>query len=134
MNKEKAQEHIENNLSQDDALIGFFYAQQPPKFWLFFVIGPLAILSMKNHFVGISAKGIYFHQLNLLGKFTGHDFFRYDEIESVRIGKGVLQRPMKFLFKNGRDIMIKAQLKGVDKVAKLNEVTQQYIENNIATS
>jgi hypothetical protein len=133
MNKEKAQEHLENSLTQDDVLIGFFYAVQPFKIWLFFLIGPLAVLSMKHHFVGVSEKGMYFHRLNLLGKFTDHDFFKYDEIESLKIGKGMLQRPMRLKFKNGRDLELKAQLKGVDKVAKLNEATQKHMEKNIAT-
>jgi len=50
----------------------------------------------------------------------------------VKIGKGMLQRPMKFTFKNGRNIYIKAQLKGLEKVAKLDEATQKHIERNIA--
>lgn len=131
MNKEKAKEQIEKNLIQDDVLIGFFYAQQPFKIWLFFLIGPLAVLSMKHHFIGVSEKGMYFHPLNLLGKFSGHDFFKYDEIESVKIGKGLIQRPMKFKFINGRNLKLKAQLKGVDRAAKINVETQQHMEKNI---
>ncbi len=51
------------------------------------------------------------------GKFIGHDFFAYDEIENVQIGWGLIQRPMKFKFKNGRIMKIKAALKGVERVA-----------------
>ena len=46
MNKEQAQEHIEQTLKENDTLIGFFQAISPPKIWMFFIIGPLAILSM----------------------------------------------------------------------------------------
>ncbi len=131
MDKDTAKVHIQQNLEQDDALIGFFSAQQPFKIWLFFLIGPFAAFSMKFYFVGVTTKGIHFHRLNLLGKFSNHDFFEYDEIENVKIGKGILQRPMKYQFKNGRSLKLKAQLKGVEKVAKLNDVTQQHIENSI---
>jgi hypothetical protein len=131
MDKDKVKEHIQKHMEQDDVLIGFFYAQQALKIWLFVLIGPFAAFSMKFYFVGVTSKGIHFHRLNLFGKFAGHDFFEYDEIENVKIGKGLLQRPMKFQFKNGRSLKLKAQLKGVEKVAKLNEVTQVYIENNI---
>lgn len=131
MDKDKAKEHIQKHIEQDDALIGIFYAQQPLKIWLFILIGPFAAFSMKFYFVGVTTKGIHFHRLNLLGKFADHDFFEYDEIENVKISKGILQRPMKFQFKNGRSLKLKAQLKGVEKVAKLNDVTQQHIENNI---
>ncbi len=133
MNKEKAQEQIEKKIDQDDILVGFFYAQQPFKIWLFFLIGPLAVLSMKYYFVCVTKKGIHFHRLNLLGKFANHDFFKFEEIENVKIGKGILQRPMKYQFKNGQSLILKAQLKGLEKVAKLNEATQQHIEKNIKT-
>ncbi|MBT3303441.1 MAG: hypothetical protein HN982_04420 [Candidatus Marinimicrobia bacterium] len=131
MNKEKAQEHIENNLNNNDSLVGFFQAIEPPKIWLFFVIGPLAILSMKTYFVAATANGMHFFKLNLLGKFSDDDFFNFNEIENVKIGKGLLQRPFLFQFKNSRKLKIKAQLKGVDKIAKLTDETQNHIENNI---
>lgn len=134
MKKEEAINHIQKNLIQGDVLKGIFYAIQPFKIWLFFIIGPLAVLSMKHHFVGVSEKGLYFQPLNLLGKFTEYDYFSYDEIESVKIGKGYLQKPVEFQFKNGRSLMLKAQLRGGSKVAKLNEATQQYIEKNIAAN
>ena len=86
---------------------------------------------MKTYFLAVTEKGISFHKLSLLGKFKEHDFFEFNDIESVKIGKGVLQRPMKFKFKNNRKIKIKAQLKGVDKVAKLLPDVQQHIERNI---
>lgn len=132
MKKETAQEHIKLNLIEGDSLISFFQAVQPIKIWLFFLIGPLAVLSMKMYFLAVTEKGLYFHRLSLLGKFNGFDFFAYDEIESVVIGKGVLQRPMKFQFRNGRTLKIKAQLKGVEKIAKLTSEAQQHIELNIA--
>ncbi len=131
MNKEQAQAYIEQNIKEDDTLIGFFQAVSPPKIWMFFVLGPLAILSMRMYFLAVTERGIYFHKLSLLGKFEDSDFFEFDEIESVRIGKGILQRPMKFHFKNSRKIKVKAQLKGHKKIAKVTADVQSYIENRI---
>ncbi len=132
MNKEQAQEQIEKCLVPNDSLVGFFIAQQSFKIWLVFLIGPLAMLSMKSYFVAVTEKGICFHRLSLFGKFANSDFFEFSEIENVKIGKGLIQRPMSFEFRNGRKMKIKAQLKGVEKVAKLTETVQQHIEKNIA--
>ena len=88
----------------------------------------------ENILCGSVKKCLYFHRLNLLGKFKDYDFFEFNEIDSVKIGGGILQRPMTFQFKNKRKIKIKAQLKGVEKVAKLTPEVQQYIENNIAVA
>ena len=131
MNKEQAKEYIEENLNEGDSLIGFFQAISPPKIWLFLLIGPLFFLSMRTYFLAVTEKGISFHKLSLLGKFKEHDFFEFGDIESVKIGKGLLQRPMKFVFKNNRKLKLKAQLKGVEKVAKLLPDVQQHIERNI---
>lgn len=131
MNKEKAQEYIQAHLNENDSLIGFFQAIETPKIWLYFLIGPLAALSMKYYFLAVTEKGIHFHKLSMLGKFAGSDFFKFNEIESVKIGKGLIQRPMMFKFKNSRKLKINAQLKGVEKVAKITENVQQHIERNI---
>ncbi|MET2898553.1 hypothetical protein ABXV22_09560 [Vibrio rotiferianus] len=131
MNKEQAKKYIEDNLNDGDSLIGFFQAVSPPNIWLFLLIGPLFILSMRTYFLAVTEKGISFHRLSLLGKFKEHDFFEFSDIESVKIGKGLLQRPMKFTFKNNRKIKVKAQLKGVEKVAKLLPDVQEHIESNI---
>ncbi|MDP2491564.1 hypothetical protein Q8W38_19625 [Vibrio splendidus] len=132
MNKQDAKEFIEKNLNVDDTLVGFFQAIRPPKFWLFFLIGPLFVLSMRSYFVAVTEKGISFYRLSLLGKFNEHDFFEFSEIENVKIGNGLLQRPMIFTFTNNRKIKVKAQLKGVGKVAKLLPDVQEYIEKNIS--
>ena len=133
MKKEDARLHIEQHLEPGDSLVGFFQAIQPFKWWLFFLIGPLGVLSMKFYFVAVTRQGITFHRLNLLGKFAGLDRFSFDEIEHVKIGKGLLQRPLRFFFKNGRKLYVKGQLKGVEKIAKLDEATQRFIEEHVRT-
>lgn len=134
MKTEIAQRHIEKNIASDDSLIGFFYAIQPFKWWLFLLIGPLAVLSMKSLFVAVTKNGLTFHRLNMLGKFSDNDSFSYKEIDNVKIGKGLLQRPMEFKFTNGRRLEIKAQLKGVASVAKITDPVQRHIESNINPS
>lgn len=134
MNKDQAKDYIEANLNAGDSLIGFFQAVRPPNLWLIFLIGPLYVLSMKMYFIAVSKKGIFFHQLNMFGKFKEQDFFNFNEIETVDIGKGIMQRPMKFIFKNKRKLKIKAQLKGVQKIAKLTPDVQEYIETQISLS
>lgn len=131
MNKYQAKEHIDRHLQDGDDLIGFFQAVRPPYLWLVLLIGPLFVLSMRIYVLAVTERGIAFHRLSMIGKFKGYDFFEYSEIESVKIGKGILQRPMKFKFKNGRKLTVKAQLKGVEKVAKLSPEVQRHIEQNI---
>lgn len=131
MKKELAQQHIEQHLDEADNLIGFFFAVQPFKIWLFFLIGPLAVLSMKYYFVAVTDNGMTFHHLNWLGKFAANDHFAYDEIECVKIGKGWIQRPMKFKFINGRKLTLKATIKGVERVAKLTDSLQQHFQSRI---
>ncbi len=131
MKKEEIRQHIEQHLKPGDSLVGFFQAIQPFKLWLFFLIGPLAVFSMKYYFVAVTQQGISFHRLSLLGKFAGQDDFAYADIEKAKIGKGMLQRPMRFFFKNGRKLYLKGQLKGVEKIAKLDEATQRFIEEHV---
>ena len=133
MKKEEARQHIEQNLEPGDSLVGFFQAIQPFKLWLFLFIGPLAVLSMKHYFVAVTRQGITFYRLSTMGKFAGQDSFAFGDIESVKIGKGLLQRPMTFRFNNGRKLYVKATLKGVEKVAKIDAETQSFIEDNVRT-
>ena len=51
---------------------------------------------VRSYFIGVSKEGIYFYKLTLMGKFQNADFFKYDEIKSVKLGKGFLARPMVF--------------------------------------
>ncbi|MCR9143870.1 MAG: hypothetical protein NXI24_16610 [bacterium] len=131
MHKDAARKIIEEQLQSDDTLIGFFMAQQSPPIWLFFLIGPFAALSLKTYFVGVSERGVYFHRLSMTGKFAHLDFFEYGEIAGLTVGKGMLQRPMKFFFSSDRTLLLKAQLKGVERVAKLDEATQRQLESRI---
>jgi hypothetical protein len=131
MKKEVVQTYIESQIASDDELIGYFFAIQPFKLWLFVLIGPFAIFTMKYLYVAVTKNSIVFYPLNIFGKFSGADSFAYKEIESVKISKGILQRPMVFTFASGRVLKLKAQLKGSSNVAKITGPVQQYIEEHI---
>ena len=132
MSKDEAKEHILENLSEDDSLVGFFIAQGAFPIWWFVLLGPFGALFIKTYYIAVTSKGINFYRLSLMGKFKDDgDFFTFDEIQNVKIKKGIVQRHMLFTFKDAVKVKIKAQLKGLDRVAKLTEETQQFIEKNI---
>jgi len=132
MTKEEAKIHIEKSLEKDDELIGVFTAQGPFPIWWFILIGPLGAFFFKFYYIGVTQKGISFYRLSLMGKFKDDgDFFKFSEIESLKIKGGFTQRPLIFTLKNGKKVKIKAQIKGLDRVAKLTEKVQKHIENNI---
>lgn len=133
MRKDEAQKHIEKHLAEGDELIGFFKATYVPSFWRFFLSGPrMAASSIRFGFIGVSKQGLYFHKLTFMSKFEDADFFRYDEIESAKVGGGFTQRPMVFQFTNGKKLKVKGQLKGLDGTAKLTPGVSDYIRSNIA--
>ena len=134
MHRDQAREHIEKNITEGDELIGFFQATYFPRFWwlLVVLVTPIAFLTLRYYFVAVSKQGLCFYKLTFMGKFRDADFFKYDEIESVKVGGGFLQRPMVFRFINGRKLRVKGQLKGVDKIPKLTPEVSDYIGNNIA--
>lgn len=127
MKKDDVKMEIMKNFNQDEQLVGFFIAQSRPAFWLYFLLGPLTALSMKMYYVGVTNKGVHFHKLNFLGKFSQHDFFSFSEIQNVKVGKGLLQTPMQYTFTNGKKLKLQAQKKGLEHVAKIDDQTVAYI-------
>ncbi len=131
MIKEHAKQYILQSLNIDDVLIGFFQAQNPVAWWMFLVLGPFALLYSKTFFVAISNQGVYLYKFSVSGRFIMEDFIPYEELAHVKIGRGFMQRPISFIFNNGIIIKLRAQIKGVEKVAKLDSVTQKHIERSI---
>jgi len=129
MKKEEILEHIEHKLEEDELIIGFFMAQYKPSLWFFLLVGPLWALGIRVQYIAVTERGLYFHKCNILGKIIDSDFRSYDEIASVDFGKGLIQRPIKFLFKSNRNLKLSAQLKGVEQIPKLTPDIQGYIQN-----
>ena len=134
MQKDKASDYIKQNLSSKEDLVGFFQATKFPKLWLQLLLGPLMGFAVKHYFVAVTNTGIHFHKLNMMGKFSQHDFFPYNEIEKIKIKKGTLTLPLIFFFSNGTELVLKAQKKGLERAAKLEEKTLEYMKKNIKVS
>lgn len=128
MNKEKTREYLRTFLTSEDYMIGFFNASRPVNIIWFFLIGPLAVFGIKSYYVAVSNQGVNFHGLNFLGKFSHNDFFPYEEIESVEIGNGIFQIPMRYKFSNGRKIKLNAQKRGSKSVEKIDANTEMFLK------
>ena len=116
MKLEKMKSYVNENLNEDDVLIGYFWSMEAIKIWLFMLIGPFAAFSMKFYVVAVSEKGLYFHRINFLEKFADTDFFTYEEIETLALSKGMLNALLKFHFVNGRKLKLKSPLKGKNAI------------------
>jgi len=131
MHKDLAKIEIEKHMQNDESLVGFFMAVKRPPFLLFFLMGPLASLGFRTYVVGVTNLGIHFHKLDIWGKFSQHDFFAFNEIKDIRVGKGYLQTPIKYTFVNGEKLKIFAQKKGVEKIAKISDNVIIYLNEHI---
>lgn len=128
MDKNKAlNEFITPQLHPEERLIGFFQAQYLPSLWWFLLIGPLLYLGMRIYMVAITDRGLQLHKLGMLGGVSNSDYFTWEEIIGLKFGSGLLQAPLHLTFANGRKLLLKVQLKGVKRVAKLDEATKEFL-------
>jgi hypothetical protein len=128
MNKEQIKnDFILPRLKQGEELIGFFQASYTPSIGWFFLIGPLMFLGMRIYYVAVTNQGIHLHKLSFFDKPETYNFFPYAEISKIKLGKGFLQAPLQMVFSNSRKLTLKAQLKGVEKVAKLDDQTREFL-------
>lgn len=134
MKKDEVRQRLSSELSDGEQMVGLFQAMTPLNIPLFLILGPLIALTIRQYFVALTDRGIHFQKTNLFGKLTQRDFFPYEEIMSARIGKGIMQVPMKYVFSNGRKLKLNAQRKGVKRVAKIDDEMIQYIRNNVANA
>ncbi|GEM_PF-7058992 len=131
MKKNDVKQLISNHLKQNESFVGCFVAMYRPSLWWSLLIGPFLFLGMKNYVVGISDQGMHIILLNFLGKPDQHNFLNFSEIRSFHSSKGFLQIPLKFEFKNGRILKIRAQRKGIDSIAKISEEILEYLRKKI---
>jgi hypothetical protein len=115
------------NLKQGEELIGFFQATYTPSLWWVILIGPLIYMGMRNYYVAVTNLGIHLYKLNFFGKLDTYNFFYYTEISEIKISKGFLQATLKLVFSNGRKLALKAQLKGPESAAKLDDQTVEFL-------
>jgi len=101
MDKEQIKEElIIPKIGSGEELVGFFQATSMPSFWWFFLIGPLVFLNTRTYYVAITNLGIHLNKLTFFGKPAIHAYFTWDEIENLKLGKGILSMPLKFKFSN----------------------------------
>ncbi len=131
MKKETIEKHIQEQLQSDEELIGFFTAQQM-KWGYYFLIGPLALLTLRTYAVAVTSQGVHFLRIDMLDRLAVIDFFEYSEITSFSAKGGTVQRPVRFTFFNGRSPKIKAQLKGVAAVPKLTPELEEFIRERVS--
>ncbi len=128
MNKEKIiNEVILPNIKQGEELIGYFQALYLPSFWWLLLIGPLWSLGFRIYVVAATNQGLHLHKLNLLGKPDTYNYFPFAEISHLQLGNGILQAPLQLKFVNGRKLRLRAQLKGTEKVMKLDDKTREFL-------
>ncbi len=108
MDKVKVLEKYGKSLLDDEALIGHIHATSSPA-WRY-LFGPLGmILFNKFYVLVVSDKKIHFNRLNQLGKIALTDSFTYDEIERLEMKKGMVKYTLRFYFKNGNKLRLRAQ-------------------------
>jgi len=91
-------------LDPGEEYVGAFMSRSKIKWRWFFVIGPLATLTMKQYQVMVTSRRVVFGRLSLMGTLAAIDQFTFNEIESVSFKKGMLTYTIKFKFKNGRSL------------------------------
>jgi len=128
MTKEQIKnEFIVPKLHPGEELIGFFQAQSYSLGW-FILLGPLAALfTFRNYYVAVTNQGIHLHRLTLFGKLDTHNYFSWNEVESINLGKGIVTAPLKLKFSNGRKLKLRAIIRGAQQVPKLDERTKEFL-------
>ena len=107
----------------------------PATRWLIASIPFLAAIAVTNYWLSVTAKGILFLRLNLVGAPTHHDFIAFDEISHFKHRIGVLGASLRFKFASGRALkLIAATLKLNKKAATLDDGLVPFLQNRIARS
>lgn len=130
MKKEKVEQHITAILGENETLESYFLAQELHRRW-FLLLGPLAALTLRSYYIAVTSEGVHFHRVDLRDRIAMSDFFSYSEITAVNVKGGMLQKPLRFSFSNGRTLKVKAQVKGVASVPKLTAETETILLSRV---
>lgn len=119
-------EIIQPKLTQGEELVGFFYAIYFPNLSFTLITGMFG--GMNSYYVAVTSLGIQIHELDFLNnKPQSYKFFTYSEISKLNIGKGFARIPLNFEFTDGTKLMMKAQLRGLASIPKLDEKTKEFL-------
>jgi Bacterial PH domain len=103
-------------LKPGEHYLGAFLGRTKINWAWFFVIGPLAALTMKQFQVMVTDQRVVFGRLSMMGRLAGIDTFPLAEIEAASFKKGMLTYTITFKFKNGRSLTLDANHKGIVSV------------------
>jgi hypothetical protein len=131
MKREELTATIQQSLVEGESLIGFFYAQQQFKIGLWFLIGSLAAFTLKHYYTVVTTHGIHFYQMDLWGKLGQHDFFRYSEIQRIKMRQGFLRTSLEYFFETGRTLKLRSPHKGLKHILKLEESVINYLKAHV---
>lgn len=100
-------------LAPGEEYVGAFFGRTQVGLIWFFVMGPLALLTMRQYQVVMTDRRIFFLRISILGKSTGVDAFTFDEIEEASFIKGVLTYKIFFRFNHGRTLWLDSNFKAL---------------------
>lgn len=98
-------------LWESESYVGAFMGRTGIKWGWFFLIGPLAVCTMKQYQVIVTDKRVLFGKLSLFGTPTAIDGFTYNEIRGITLRKGLLTYKIGFYFNNRRRLTLNANHK-----------------------
>jgi hypothetical protein len=100
-------------LNPGEKYVGAFLVRTKINWGWFFLIGPLAALTMKQYQVMVTDQRVVFGRLSMMGRLRNADKFSFDEIESASFRKGMLTYKIVFRFRNGRSLTLDANHKAL---------------------
>jgi hypothetical protein len=122
------------SLDPGEKYIGAFLARTPVKLLWFFVMGPLAVFTMRQYQIVVTDRRIFFLRLSMLGKPAGVDAFSFGEVRDVSFKKGVMTYKMVFRFHNGRTVRLDSNYKALVQMEGFlfDDALKAYLERAIA--
>lgn len=107
--KRQFQEIRETYLSSNEQCLGQFKATAQPPFALRLLVGAFAGFLIRPYIITVTNQKVYFSKLNIWeNKLEITDSFGYDEIEKATVKTGKLLASLKFRFKNGGKLKLRA--------------------------
>ena len=120
--KREAESLFRTRLGRDETYIGLFTGYYMPSQWFSLILGPARLLGARLYYVGVTSTGVHFYGCAAIGKMINHDYFSYDEIESLR-HVGWDKKKMVFTFTNGRSLAIRPT-RNIKAQLRLDPVTE----------
>lgn len=156
MDKEEVKNNfIIPQLKENEELIGYFYGSSSPSIIWFIVLGaitfgliftislmglspsifwyalPGALFSfgIKHYYIAVTSLGIHSngYRFSMWGKPTIHTFYSWSDISKLKVGKGLITAPLSIFLSNGKKIFFKVPLKGLQRNAKLDDKTREFL-------